>query len=65
MVMLSWVLGKKVNRWVTIIIGVYMIVYIVTGGHGLYYVLFETVEVAFILLITWFTWKWKPVVEPI
>jgi hypothetical protein len=64
-VMLSWVLSYKVNRWVTIIIGAYMIVYIVIGGHGLYYVLFETVEVACILLITWFTWKWKPVVEPI
>ena len=64
-VMLSWVLSYKVNRWVSIIIGAYMIVYIVIGGHGLYYVLFETVEVACILLIIWFTWKWKPVVEPI
>lgn len=64
-VMLSWVLSYKVNRWVTIIIGAYMIVHIVIGGHGLYYVLFGTVEVACILLITWFTWKWKPVVEPI
>jgi len=65
MVMLSWVLSYKVNRWVTIIIGAYMIVHIVIGGHGLYYVLFETVEVACILLTIWFTWKWKPVVEAI
>jgi hypothetical protein len=65
MVVLSWVLSYKVNRWVTIIIGAYMIVHIVIGGHGLYYVLFETVEVACILLTIWFTWKWKPVVEPI
>ena len=65
MVILSWVLTYKVNRWVTIIIGAFMIVNIVTGGHGLYYVLFETVEVACILLITWFTWKWKPVVQPV
>jgi hypothetical protein len=65
MVMLSWVLSYKVNRWVTIIIGAYMIVHIVIGGHGLYYVLFETVEVVCILLAIWFTWKWKPVVEPI
>lgn len=63
-VMLSWVLSYKVNRWVTIIIGAYMIVHIVIGGHGLYYVLFETVEVAFILLIIWFTWKWKPADAP-
>jgi len=57
--MLSWVLSYKVNRWVSIIIGAYMIVYIVIGGHGLYYVLFETVEVACILLIIWLTWKWR------
>ena len=65
MVVLSWVLSYKVNRWVSIIIGAYMIVHIVIGGHGLYYVLFETVEVACILLTIWFTWKWKPVVESI
>ena len=64
-VMLSWVLSYKVNRWVSIIIGAYMIVHIVIGGHGLYYAFFATVEVACILLIVWFTWKWKPVVEPI
>jgi len=59
MVVLSWVLSYKVNRWVSIIIGAYMIVHIVIGGHGLYYVLFETVEVACILLTIWFTWKWR------
>ena len=59
MVILSWVLSYKVNRWVTVIIGAYMIVHIVMGGHGLYYVLFETVEVACILLIIWLTWKWR------
>jgi hypothetical protein len=65
MVVLSWVLSYKVNRWVTIIIGAYMIVHIVMGGHGLYYVLFETVEVACILLTIWFTWKWAiPEVKP-
>jgi hypothetical protein len=63
MVILPWVLNYKVNRWVSTIIGVFMIWQIVTGGHGLYYVLFETVEVICILLAIWFTWKWKPVVE--
>ena len=63
-VILSWVLNYKVNRWVTIVIGAFMIYQIVVGGHGLFYVLFETVEVAFILLIIWFTWKWKPAIKP-
>ncbi len=64
MVILSWVLNYKVNRWVTIVIGAFMILNIVTGGHGVYYALFETVEVACIFLIIWFTWKWKPAIEP-
>ena len=65
MVILPWLLNYKVNRWATIIIGVFMIWQIVIGGHGLYYLFFTSVEVASILLIIWFTWKWKPVVEPI
>jgi hypothetical protein len=65
MVILSWLLNYKVNRWVSLIIGVFMIVQIVIGGHGLYYVFFTIVVVACILLIIWLAWKWKPVVEPI
>ena len=64
MIILSWVLNYKVNRWVTIIIGAFNILAVVTGGHGLYYVFFATVEVAFMLLIIWFSWKWKPAIEP-
>jgi hypothetical protein len=63
-VILSWVLNYKVNRWVSSIIGAFMIQQIIAGGHGTFYVLFETLEVASILLIIWFTWKWKPVVKP-
>jgi hypothetical protein len=59
MVILSWILNYKVNRWVTIAIGVLNILAVVTGGHGPYYVFFETVEVACILLIIWLTWKWR------
>jgi hypothetical protein len=65
MVILSWVLSYKVNRWVNTIIGVFMIWQIVIGGHGPYYVFFATVEVACILLIIWFAWKWvSPEVKP-
>jgi hypothetical protein len=63
-VILPWVLNYKVNRWVSTAIGAFMIQQIITGGHGLFYVLFETLEVASILLIIWFTWKWKPEVKP-
>jgi len=65
MVILSWVLNYRVNRWVTIIIGAINIFGVVTGGQGPSYVFFATVEVACMLLIIWFAWKWKPAVEPI
>ena len=65
MVILSWILKYKVNRWVTIIIGALNILFVVRGGHGPYYVFFAAVEVACMLLIIWFAWKWRPVVEPI
>ena len=65
MIILPWVLNYKVNRWVSAVIGAFMILQIVIGGHGPYYVFFETVEVACMLLIIWFSWKWKAVVEPI
>jgi hypothetical protein len=65
MVILPWVLDYKVNRWVSAVIGAFMILQIAIGGHGSYYVFFETVESVCILLIIWFAWKWKPVVEPI
>ena len=64
MVILSWVLTYKANRWVNIIIGAINIFAVVTGGHGLYYIFFATVEVVCMLLIIWFAWKWKPAVAP-
>jgi len=59
MVILSWILNYKVNRWVTIVIGVLNILAVATGGHGLYYAFFATIEVVSMLLIIWFTWKWR------
>jgi hypothetical protein len=64
MVTLSWALEYKVNRWVTLFIGAFMIWQVVAGGHGLYYVFFATVEVVSMILIIWFTWKWKPAIAP-
>jgi hypothetical protein len=58
MVILSWVLKYKVNRWVTTVIGALNILAVVRGGHGLYYAFFATVEVACMLLIIWFAWRW-------
>jgi hypothetical protein len=62
-VVLCWVLNYKVNRWVSSFIGAFMIQQIIAGGHGPFYVLFETVEIASVLIIIWFTWKWKPALK--
>jgi len=65
MVILSWILNYKVNRWVNIIIGALNILAVVTGGHGLYYAFFATVEVGCMLFIIWFSWKWtNPELKP-
>jgi hypothetical protein len=64
MVVLSWVLTYKANRWVTMVIGALNIFAVVNGGQGLYYMFFATIEVVCMLLIIWFAWKWKPVVTP-
>jgi uncharacterized protein DUF6326 len=58
MIILSWVLPYHANRWANIIIGAINITGVVTGGHGLYYAFFATVEVVCMLLIIWFAWKW-------
>lgn len=66
MILLSQVLKRNVNRWVNIIIGIFNILPIVTGGHGLYYMFFASMEVASIFLIIWFAWKWpKPEVNTV
>jgi hypothetical protein len=64
MILLSQVLKRSANRLTNIIIGVINIPYIITGGHGLYYIFFTSIEVASLLLIIWFAWKWpKPEVS--
>jgi hypothetical protein len=57
MVILSWVLSYKVNRWVTIVVVALNMLAVVTGGHGLYYVFFAAIEITCMLLIIWFAWK--------
>jgi hypothetical protein len=64
MVILSLILPYKANRWVTIIIGGINMFAVVTGGHGLYYIFFATVEVVCMAYILVFAWKWKPEVVP-
>ena len=58
MVLLSRLLKYKANRWANIILGVINIVAVITGGQGLYYIFFATIEVVCMSLIVWYAWKW-------
>ena len=60
MVILSWILKYKVNRWVNALMAAFNILAVVSGGHGPYYVFFAAVDVVCMLLIIWFAWKWNP-----
>jgi Family of unknown function (DUF6326) len=63
MVLLSRVLGYKVNRWANIITGFIMtVVQCATLFFGssptTYYIFFSMLEIACTALIVWFAWRW-------
>ena len=60
MILLSRVLKYGVNRWANIITSIITIAFVV-GGRVSYphYLFIATVEVACLLLIVWFAWKWR------
>jgi hypothetical protein len=61
MIFLSRVLKYRTNRIVNIVACVVTIVFTTAGGTAnLHYVFFATVEVACMLLIMWYAWKWRP-----
>ena len=63
MIVLSWVLKYRANRWANIIAGTILVViqigslFITTPA--LFYVFFSIVEVAGLLLIIMIAWKWS------
>ena len=60
MIVLSRVLKYKVNRWTNIIASIITIAFVVGGGASYpHYIFIATVEVACLLLIVWFAWKWR------
>ena len=62
MIVLSWVLKYRANRWENIIAG---IVFVLMQIYSLFlgvpspaYIFYSTVEIAGLLLIIWNAWKW-------
>jgi Sec-independent protein secretion pathway component TatC len=59
MIFLSRVLRYKANRWANIIAGVITIIFVIGGGSlTLHYIFFAAFEVAIMLLIIRYAWKW-------
>jgi hypothetical protein len=63
MIVLSWVLKYRANRWVNIIAGTLFVLTqigsLFLGVPSPIYIFFSTVEIAALLLIVWNAWKWR------
>ena len=63
MIVLSWVLKYKANRWANIIAGTIMAVIQIAslfmGTPALYYIFYSIVNIACLSLIVWNAWKWS------
>jgi hypothetical protein len=63
MIVLSWVLKYRANRWANIIAGTLFIVAqigsLFMGKPSPAYIFYSTVEIVGLLLIVWNAWKWR------
>jgi hypothetical protein len=62
MIVLSWVLKYRANRWANIIAGTLFIVAqigsLFAGAPSPAYIFYTTIEIAGLLLLVWNAWKW-------
>ena len=62
MIVLSWVLKYRANRWANIIAGTIMVVLqigsLFLGSPSLQYIFYSIMNIACLLLIVWNAWKW-------
>ncbi len=63
MIVLSWVLKYRVNRWVNIVAGTLFVLAqigsLFLGVPSPAYIFYCVVEIAALLLIVWNAWKWQ------
>ena len=62
MIVLSWVLKYRANRWANIIAGTLFVLAqigsLFAGVPSPMYIFYSTMEIAGLLLIVWNAWKW-------
>ena len=65
MIVLSWVLKYRANRWANIIAGTLFVVAQISslflGAPSPAYIFYSTIEITGLLLIIWNAWKWRNV----
>jgi hypothetical protein len=63
MIVLSWVLKYRANRWVNIIAGTLFVVAQISslflGAPSPAYIFYSIIEIAGLLLIVWYAWMWR------
>jgi hypothetical protein len=63
MIVLSWVLPYRANRWANIIAGIFFVVAqigsLFLGVPSPMYLFYSMIEIAGLLLIVWNAWKWR------
>ena len=63
MIVLSWVLKYRANRWANIIAGTLFVVAqigsLFAGAPSPMYIFYTTIEIAGLSLIVWNAWKWS------
>jgi hypothetical protein len=63
MIVLSWVLKYRANRWANIIAGTLFVVVqigsLFAGVPSPMYIFYSAIEIAALLLIVWYAWKWR------
>lgn len=69
MIVLSWVLKYRANRWANIIAGTLFIVTQIgslsLGAPSPMYLFYTAIEIAGLLVIVWLAWKWRnPEIQP-
>jgi len=62
MIVLSWVLKNRANRWANTIAGTLFVVFqiysLFLGAPSPTYIFYSTIEIAGLVLIVWNAWKW-------
>ncbi len=63
MILLSRILKYSVNRWLNIAVGIFQLLVVsaslFVGTPTSYYIFFALIEIATLIFIVWYSWRWS------